>query len=68
MTVCHYEFEYALRMFPKIEAAKPQPNPEDWTPGDTEGFDMFHAEAQSQKPIKKRGVLRVAPSDAFREQ
>ena len=29
---------------------------------------MFDAVAQSQKPLKKRGVLRVAQGDAFREQ
>ena len=56
------------RLFPTIEAAKPQPNLDDWTPGDTERFEMSDAVAQSQKPIKKRGVLRVAPSDAFGEQ
>ena len=63
-----HEFEYALKMFPMIEAAEPQPNLDDWTPGDADRFEISDAVAQSQKPIKKRGVLRVAPSDAFREQ
>ena len=32
-----HEFEYARKMFPMIEAAEPQPNLDDWIPGDTEG-------------------------------
>ena len=61
-----HEFEYALKMFPKIEAAEPQPNLDDWTRGDTEGWNVFNDVAQFQKPMKKRGILRVAPGDAFR--
>ena len=63
-----HEFEYAFRMFPKIEVGEPQPNLDDWTPGDIERCDMSNEVAQLQKPMKKRGNMRVGPSDAFREQ
>ena len=62
-----HDYEYPLKMLPTIEAAEPQPNLDDWTPGDTERFEMSDEVAHSQKPVKKRGVLRVAPRDAFRE-
>ena len=62
-----HDYDYALEMFPTIEAAELQPNLDDWTPGDTERFEMLDEVAHSQKPVKKRRVLRVAPSDAFRE-
>ena len=62
-----HDYDYALKMFPTIEAAEPQPNLDDWAPGDTEGFEMFDEVARSQKPMKKRGVLRVAPSEVLSE-
>ena len=54
-------------MSPTIEAAEPQPNLDDWTPRDTERFEMSDEVAHSQKSVKKRGVLRVAPGEALSE-
>mgnify|MGYP000671343173 FL=1 len=58
-----HDYDYALEMFPTIEAAEPQPNLDDWTPGDNDRFEMSDEVAYSQKSVKKRGVLRVAPGD-----
>jgi len=62
-----HDYDYALKMFPTIEAAEPQANLDDWTPKDTEDFEMFNEVALSQKPIKSRGVVRVAPGEALSE-
>ena len=57
-----------LRQFPRLEAAAAQPNFEDWTPGDIEGWGSTSEKQSGMKPEKmspetaatrRRGHLRL---------
>ena len=69
-----HKHEYVVMMFPRIKAAPPQPNSDDWVPGDMEGWGRSHEpnawslENRSQDDlatptVKKQGLLKVSRGD-----